>query len=308
MPAKVSLTAQVTLLDLSSRANDSSPWVADKDRQELLTLARAFGRHTIQVTARDFSDISPLSSQQQTALEIDDNFHLRRLTLGGGVRAQRLVADGPRTTMFYRGSAQFSAHRISVYGNFETGKDLENKTLFATNTVSTTLLGASMTMGKNWQIQFEAYRNSLVTELNPQSIFVLQGQGVFIPGTLAALNQWSIYFRVVRKLKWGAPGAAGDINAYALRQAPLKGSVEGFVMEGDQPAEGVSVISMAASPLPMRQDASISRRCPKATAMCRWRCMSCRLNSIRETSPRPRSGSAGQALACRAERHSAGLH
>ena len=241
LPAKVSLTAQVTLLDLSSRANDSSPWVADKDRQELLTLARAFGRHTIQVTARDFSDISPLSSQQQTALEIDDNFHLRRLTLGGGVRAQRLVADGPRTTMFYRGSAQFSAHRISVYGNFETGKDLENKTLFATNTVSTTLLGASMTMGKNWQIQFEAYRNSLVTELNPQSIFVLQGQGVFIPGTLAALNQWSIYFRVVRKLKWGAPGAAGDINAYALRQAPLKGSVEGFVMEGDQPAEGVSV-------------------------------------------------------------------
>ena len=83
---------------------------------------------------------------------------------------------------FIAGRPSSPSHRFSAYGNFETGNDLENKTLFATNTVSTTLLGASMTMGKNWEFQFEAYRNSLVTELNPQSIFVLQGQGVFIPG------------------------------------------------------------------------------------------------------------------------------
>jgi hypothetical protein len=246
LPAKISLTAQVTLLALASRANAASPWVKAKDRQELVTLARSFGRHTIRIAARDFSDLSPLSSQRQRALEIDDNCRLRHLTLGGGVRVQRLIAGGPRNTMFYRGSAQFSAHRFSAYGNFETGSDLQNKTLFATNTVSTTVLGASMTAGKNWEFQFEAYRNNLITELNPESIFVLQGQGVFIPGTLADLNQWSIYFRAIRRFRWGAVGEVGDVNSYALRRAPLKGSVEGFVMErladGNQPAEGVSVI------------------------------------------------------------------
>ena len=147
--------------------------------------------------------------------------------------------------MFYRGSFQYSSRRFSAYGNYETGNDLQNKTLFATNTVSTTLLGASLTAGKNWEFQFEAYRNNLITELNPQSIFVLQGQGVFIPGTLAALNQWSTYFRAVRNFHWGVAGA-GDVNAYALKRAPLKGSVEGFVMErlaeGNRPAEGVSVV------------------------------------------------------------------
>jgi len=245
LPAKVSLSAQVTLLDLSTRANAGSPWAASKDRQELVTLARPFGRHSIRVTARDFSDLSSLSSQRQRSIEIDDNFRIRRLTLGAGVRGQRLIADGSRTSLFYRGSAQFSVRRFSAYGNFEIGSDLLNKTLFATNTVNTTVFGASLTAGKNWEFQGEAYRNNLITELNPQSIFVLQGQGVFIPGTLAALNQWSIYFRIIRKFNWGKAGVVGDLNQYAIRQAPLKGSVEGFVMErlaeGNHPAEGVSV-------------------------------------------------------------------
>jgi hypothetical protein len=245
LPAKVSINAQVTLLDLSTRANAGNSWTKANDRQELLTLARTFGRHSIRVTARDFEDNSPLQSQRQLSGELADNFRIRRLTLGAGVRLQRSIANESRTSVFYRGSAQFTLRRFSAYGNLETGSDLQNKTLFATNTISTTLFGASFTAGKNWELQGEAYRNNLITELNPQSIFVLQGQGVFIPGTLAALNQWSIYFRVIRRFTWGKAGMVGDLNQYAIRQAPLKGSVEGFVMErlaeGNRPAEGVSV-------------------------------------------------------------------
>jgi hypothetical protein len=129
--------------------------------------------------------------------------------------------------------------------NIETGNDLQNRTLLATNTVSTTVLGASSSLGKSWDFQAEAYRNNLLTELNPQSIFVLQGQGVFVPGTLAALNQWSIYFRASRRFQWGKAGASADLAQYAAAQTSLKGSVEGFVMErlpaGNNPAEGVTV-------------------------------------------------------------------
>jgi hypothetical protein len=148
----------------------------------------AFARHNLRFMAREYKQNSSLSSQRQRSGEVNDTFHIQRLTLGAGVRLQRLLARDSSTSLFYRGSAQFSIRRFSAYGNFETGNDLQNKTLFATNTVSTTVLGASMTLGKNWEFQCEAYRNNLVTELNPESIFVLQGQGVFIPGDFSGLE------------------------------------------------------------------------------------------------------------------------
>ncbi len=74
---------------------------------------------------------------------------------------------------------------------------------------------------------------------------MLQGQGVAIPGTVATLNEWSVYLRVSRTFHWGQAGGVADLAAYAARQTPLKGSVEGFVMErladGNRPAEGVTV-------------------------------------------------------------------
>jgi hypothetical protein len=137
---------------------------------------------------RDYTQTSALGSQRQRSGEIDDNFHIWRLTLGAGVGLQRLLATDSRTSMLYRGSAQLSVRRLSVYGSFETGNDLRNKTLFSTNATTTTVAGASMTLGKNWEIQAEGYRNNLVTDLNPQSIFVLQGQGVSIPGDFGGVG------------------------------------------------------------------------------------------------------------------------
>jgi len=246
LPAELSLNAQVAIIGLSTQMNDASAWTRSRNQQESANLTRRFGRHNIRLTALEFRQISTLSTQNQISGEINDSFHIRRLTVGGGVRIQRLETLQSRTTLFYRGSAQFSTRRFSAYANFEIGNDQQNKTLFATNSVSTTVVGASMTLGKNWEIHGEAYRNNLVAELNPQSIFVLEGQGVFIPGTLAGLNQWSMYLRVSRKFQWGKASELGDLNRYSNGQAALKGSVEGFVMErrsgGDIPAEGVPVI------------------------------------------------------------------
>jgi hypothetical protein len=247
MPAKMSLSTQVTFLNLSTRSNDASPWNRSKNRQESATLTRTLAGHNLRFTVREFKQTSALSSQRQRSGEINDSFHIRRLSLGAGVRLQRMLAGDSRTSLYYYGSAQFSIRRFSAYGNFETGNDLQNRTLFATSTVKTTVLGASLTLGKNWELQCEAYRNNLVTELNPQSIFVLQGQGVFIPGTLAALNQWSEYFRLTRRFHWGKSNALGDVTQYSVAKAPpLRGSVEGFVMErlstGNAPADGIPVI------------------------------------------------------------------
>jgi hypothetical protein len=245
LPGRISVNAQYTALDLSTRVNAASPWIKSADRQEAITLSRPFRGHNIRLAVRDFQGVSTLDSQRQRSVEVADNFHIRRLTLAGGVQVQRLITDQSRTSVLFNGSAQFKVGRLSVYANLAMGNDLQNRTLLATNTVSTTLVGASARLGRNWQIQAEAYRNNLLTELNPQSIFVLQGQGVAIPGTVAALNEWSVYLRVSRAFHWGVAGAGADLAAYAARQTPLKGSVEGFVMErlsdGNLPAEGVTV-------------------------------------------------------------------
>jgi hypothetical protein len=245
LPGRISVNAQFTILHLFTRASSASPWLKSDDQQKSVTLSRPFAHHNLRVTVRDFKDVSPLNSQRQRSGEIEDNFHIRRLTLGAGVRLQRLSSTESRSSLFYRGSAQFQMGRLSAYANFETGNDLQNRTLLATNTVSTTVVGISSSLGKDWEFQAEAYRNNLLTELNPQSIFVLQGEGIFIPGTLAALNQWSMYFRVTRRFSWGQAGAPSDLAQYAAGKTPLKGSVEGFVMErladGNHPAEGVTL-------------------------------------------------------------------
>jgi len=245
LPARFSLNGQLTLLDLDSRLNSGSPWDKSKNQQETVTLGRAFAHHNLQVSARDFKQISDISPQRQRSAEIQDTLHVKHLVLGAGVKVQRLVSDDSRTNLLYRGMVQLNVKRLSVFANIETGSDLQNRTLLATNTISTTVVGASWNVGRQWEFQAEAFRNNLLTTLNPQSIFVLQGQGVFVPGTLAALNQWSIYFRMSRKLQWGKAGMVADLGQYAIARVPLKGSLEGFVMErliaGNRPAEGVPV-------------------------------------------------------------------
>jgi hypothetical protein len=147
--------------------------------------------------------------------------------------------------MYYHGLAQIQIKRFSAHADIETGRDLENRTLFATNSITTSIVGVSLALNRQWDVQAEAYRNNFATVLNPQSIFVLQGQGVSVPGTLANLNQWSLYFSINRRFRWGKAGVAPDMTQYAIRQTPLKGGIEGFVREqegrGDLAVEGITV-------------------------------------------------------------------
>ena len=245
LPLGLSLNSQFTEIDLAIRSSGRDPWQNSNNRQKMATLSKQVQRHNLRFTVRQLDQLSSLSPQREHTGEIEDTVRIWRALVGGGIRMQNMRTDHSLNTLYYHGTAQISIGRFSAYANIESGKDLLNRTVFATNAISTTVVGGDLTLGKHWQFQAEAYRNNLITALNPESIFVLQGQGVQAPATLAALNQWSFYFRFTRKFSWGKAAETSDLAGYVMTRVPLKGSVEGFVMErladGNRPAEGIPV-------------------------------------------------------------------
>jgi hypothetical protein len=139
-----------------------------------------------------------------------------------------------------RASGQARFRHFSVYGQFETGNDLINKTLFATNSVNTTVAGVEIPF-HGWTIKAEAFRTTLISNLNPVNILVLQTQGQGVSDLLNNFNQWSFYLRVGHRTHWGAP--LPEAAALTNNQV-IYGAVEGFVYDdasGSHGAPGVSV-------------------------------------------------------------------
>jgi hypothetical protein len=129
----------------------------------------------------------------------------------------------------------------------EKGNDLVNKSVFSTNSVSSTVMGLSSPLFDGWTLHFEAFQNQLLTALNPENIFLFGNGDQGLNTQLAGFNQRSIYFKVSKRYSWGKPLDQGStMEQYAASHAPLVGSVEGFVMEaalaGTQPAPNVTII------------------------------------------------------------------
>jgi hypothetical protein len=99
---------------------------------------------------------------------------------------------------------------------------------------------------KQWNLQFEASRNRLNIDLNPENIFLLQNQGAFVTNAVAGLNQWTVYFRLSKSFRWGHGLPSTDLDRYTAEQMPIIGSIEGMVreqrLEGSGPAQGVPVV------------------------------------------------------------------
>src|SRR5260370_40474269 len=145
--------------------------------------------------------------------------------MGGAVRLERLIGQQSKTSVFARGNGQITLRRFSAYVNFESGNDLANRTLFATSIVSTTVIGAALHLSAGWDLTAETFRNNLTAELNPQNVFVLQGQGVYVPVLLSALRQRSGYFRMTKRFNWGkAVPVTTPAPATSIDHTMLKGS------------------------------------------------------------------------------------
>jgi len=96
-----------------------------------------------------------------------------------------------------------------------------------------------------WNLQAEAFRNVLLTSLNPENIFLLETRGLAPVMLLSSLNQWSLYLRLARQFDWGGPMPPLDTDSFGGQHLPLAGSLEGLVRErgeaGWQPVPGVAV-------------------------------------------------------------------
>jgi hypothetical protein len=95
-------------------------------------------------------------------------------------------------------------------------------------------------------LQVEAYRNTLLTALNPENIFLFGNAGLGPASQMVASNQWSVYVRISKHFHWGKEMPGGvSLEEYAAKSAPLVGSVQGLVVEqslaGPRPAPNVAV-------------------------------------------------------------------
>jgi hypothetical protein len=245
LPYQFNFSGSVSTVELTER-DPSSGDIPSNNRQINVSLGRPIGRHNPRVSMIDLQLTNNGQQQHQRLTEFGDSFGWKRLVIGGSVRTQQSKAQESRSTVFYRGSLQFSAHRVSMYGNVELGNDLLNQSVFSTNAFNTTLIGASVPLMRHWTMHAEAFRNTLNTALNPENVFLFGNSGLGANTQLAALNQWSVLFRISRQFHWGkVQSGTTDLSQYAAVHVPLVGVVQGLVMEqsisGQHPAPNVAV-------------------------------------------------------------------
>jgi hypothetical protein len=229
LPWRFNASAQLSTIQFYSFDPKSAAEQNSRNRQWTGTLSRQLGHHTLRFAASDMRlMVSGLPSRERSG-EVEDTFHFSRFVLGGAGRVQQSFATERRNSVYLRGSAQINLGRLTAFGYFESGKDLVNQTVFATNTTSSSVLTATLRVTRKWSIQGEAYRSRSIASLNPESLFVQGNQGVIVDPVLSRFNQWSFLFKIVRSFNWGSALPTGGLDQYMRQRIPLMGSVEGFV-------------------------------------------------------------------------------
>ena len=140
---------------------------------------------------------------------MEDTFTWKHFVLGGAARLQNSQSTRDRNTVFYRGSIQANIKRLSVYGYMEKGNDLVNKSVFSTNSVSSTVAGMSAPLFKGWTLHLEAFQNQLLTALNPENIFLFGNSDQGLNTQLAGFNQKQCLLQDQQALQWGKALASG---------------------------------------------------------------------------------------------------
>jgi hypothetical protein len=237
-------SAQLSTIQFSTQGDGQAP-ANSINRHLSAGLSRPFGRHTVRFAYHDLELMANSLPERQRWAEAEDTFHVKRLVLGATVRMQQSIDDERRNTAYVRGLAQFNTRHISVYANVEVGDDLLNRTIFAANTYRTTVVGVTSHLPHKWDLQVEAFRNIQDTLLNPENIFLLEGNGVPLANALSSFNQWNVLVRLRRELHWGAALPSTGIDSFVNSRVPLTGMVEGFVFEqrmsGQHAAAGIPV-------------------------------------------------------------------
>ena len=246
LPWKLSVSASLSTLNLTVRDPSQFGESISNNRQISLNLSRPVRRHTLRLSYMDMSLNSNATPQAQRFTELEDTYVWKRLAIGGAVREQNTKATEITNSLFYRGSLSTTVKRITVYGNFEKGNDLVNKSVFSTDAFSSSMAGVSAPVIHGWLLQVEAFRTNLLTNLNPENIFLFGNTGLGLNSELAAMSHWNAFIRLSKQIHWGKGlPEGGSIEAYTAAHAPLTGNVRGLVLEqsvaGSTPAPNVGV-------------------------------------------------------------------
>ncbi|MGO9256137.1 MAG: carboxypeptidase-like regulatory domain-containing protein [Bryobacteraceae bacterium] len=232
LPGKLSATGQVSTVAYSDQAPGEGT-VASNNRQISGALSRTIGRQTLQVNWRDIRmDMQP-SSQRQRSSEAGDSLQFRHFTVGGTVRYQQVTGSERLNSLFFRGLAQANLGPFSAFANVEVGNDLANQTVFSTEAYRTSVVGVSVRLKHGWNLQAEMFRNQLNFALNPENIFLLENGALEgaspAAESLAAIGQWSFYFRLSKQIRWGGGLPTENADQFIAKAAPLVGSIAGVV-------------------------------------------------------------------------------
>jgi hypothetical protein len=246
LPWKFGANASLSTLRLTVHDPTlARPSISD-NRQLNLNLTRPLRHHNLRLSYIDMNLNSNTAPQVQRFTELEDIFVWKRLVIGGAVREQNTRATVNTNTLFFRGSLTANLKRVSAYGYIEKGNDLVNKSIFTTNAYSSSMVGLSTPLLRGWSLHLEAFRNKLLTDLNPENIFLFGNSGLGLNTQIAAFNQWNVFLRISKEIHWGKGLSAGrTIEQYTETRTPLVGTVWGLVLEqslsGTRPARNVAV-------------------------------------------------------------------
>jgi hypothetical protein len=245
LPLGFSATGQLSAIRLRSFRSDNDETVSANNRQWTGSISKHIYHQNLRFTLRDLKLNYNGSPSLQKSREVEDIVQIKRVSFGAAVRSQQLLTTVRRDSLFVRGVVSAQLGRLTAFANFETGKDLVNETLFATNVASTTVIGANVRLAHRWTASVEAFRSRSLSELNPTSEFFLASQGLGVDPVLSRFQQWSVLIRVSRTFAWGAAMPSSNFDVIAAKEMPLTGSITGFVhvaaVGGLRPVPGIAV-------------------------------------------------------------------
>jgi hypothetical protein len=245
LPGRILLMGNLSSIRLRAASPGAPAPLVSTNRLSMFSAMRTFGHHSLRVGWREIRIAAPEDSGRIRSLEADDSYGGRFFTLNGGVRLDSRLGRERRDSLMFRGGMNVHTGRVAGYFSMEAGRDLFNETLFVMNQTRSAIAGMSAQLTREWSFSIEAIRNTLISELNPQNVFLLSNTGMPLWAVLDAMNRWTVYFRLSRTFRWGKPLPRQYQNAAIDELYPVMGVIEGWVKEetpaGPVPAAGVPV-------------------------------------------------------------------
>ncbi|HZU26924.1 MAG TPA: hypothetical protein VFA04_15470 [Bryobacteraceae bacterium] len=242
LPEKINASADYSQIRIDVPPGGDPDLLSGATRQTSVSLDRTFGRHSIRTMVRKLDLAIAGAPQAQLTREVQDIVTLRRLIIGGAARFDTISAGAEtRNSIFARGMVQLRMPKVNVFANIESGHDLLDRTVFAATNVRTSEFGATARV-REWELQGQVYRNTLVTQLNAENAVVIQDQNSMGEPVLAALNRWTCSVSLKRSFQWRGGLPERDVGDTIRIQRAILGSIAGAVLAGTVPAIGIPVV------------------------------------------------------------------